>query len=1252
MALLCVGGLYVISINEESKNGTTQSKCWNTSLHLVICNSPYLAFKKVQNNTKIVINSSTLFLEQNIEIQGTQNIVITSNMTLRSSNPSRIICSKNGSFGIFNSQNVSILNLMMLMCGQSSYSVQKKHNWPAAIYLYSVSNVILKGVITYESKGVSVAMINVYGINEVTENTFSNGTVIIPNSSGSNYGDIGGGGLLVVHDKVHSTISSTSHLQSHTSIKSCIISLNKVRGGGGLGSKGGGIAIILSGNSSHNLITVQDTYLDGNRAVMGGGIFANYIGLVNNNHIIIKNLSIFGHNCFSLNHVKCIGGAINVQFKLDADSEIACNNSFTVIGSNISKNVAYAGGGISVSAAKQATERARSNKVILIESCLSYNRGQIGSSIYFSTYQVAITKSQMYTIVPTLNSVKILHGIVMNKSNVTVGEAALYTHNIPIWLKGNVTIEQCKGTAVVASGAVITVEAETKVNFANNSGKLGGALALINQAFLVVHAGSILIFQNNKANEKGGAIYLSNYFDNYAYPIAVHSCAIQYFTAPNKSNPHFQFINNKANMQRNSVFATSILSCMKYPYMHRSNFPFCWKEWTFANSSCEKEVFTLPSTIISTHNQTDSAISVIPGFPFNLPIILKDDYGKDVTNYTVLVLFILKGQAEVDSSTRYSAGGKVTIYGHPGKEATVGIETPAPRVVYTEVKVRFSHCPPGYLTKNYTGSEVKTCICGNNYKPNYVIQCNNDEYFARMLNGWCMTYENEHRTTIEGSWRFFSQLKYPVTEGYFELPKSVQSLDDFFCKPLNRTGRLCGKCQKDTGVSVYSYDFKCVPCSNKHNVKRLFLFLIVEIVPVTFFFVLVILLNVSITTGPANAFVLFSQLATLPTVAFLVQDQINGLVTSNILRSILLNVLTLPYSIWNLDFLNTLTPPFCISPNLTTMHITALGYISALYPLILLMLFYSLIELYACNCKPVRVVCRPVCILLGRFRRNWKIRSSIIEAFATFLILSYTKLCSVSFLLLVPNSIYTEAGEVKNMKLLYVDASVEYGSPRHRVLMVVAVLILFIIVFPLPVILLLYPLKVVQKLLNFMCIRRQSLVAFMDSFQGCYRDGSDGKHRDMRWFSSVYLFARIAHLTVTMCCSDVVTVRLLQIIGSCVIVLALMVLKPYKKEWHNTLDAIIFTILTFFSTFWLIQSFNHTSIINWTYVFLVVRLVPLFYMTLYVGYHVTQRFFGAKQKYGEYEELLDQHQTSHTFDDGSVPHRLLHPEGYNEISNQ
>ena len=97
-----------------------------------------------------------------------------------------------------------------------------------------------------------------------------------------------------------------------------------------------------------------------------------------------------------------------------------------------------------------------------------------------------------------------------------------------------------------------------------------------------------------------------------------------------------------------------------------------------------------------------------------------------------------------------------------------------------------------------------------------------------------------------------------------------------------------------------------------------------------------------------------------------------------------------------MDFFHYLIPPFCISPHLKLLHIFFLYYISAFYPLCLIGITWTCIQLHSRNFKPLTrlwdiIMTRYSC-LTKWITASSSSKSTIIDVFATFFLLSYTKL--------------------------------------------------------------------------------------------------------------------------------------------------------------------------------------------------------------------------------------------------------------------
>jgi hypothetical protein len=223
------------------------------------------------------------------------------------------------------------------------------------------------------------------------------------------------------------------------------------------------------------------------------------------------------------------------------------------------------------------------------------------------------------------------------------------------------------------------------------------------------------------------------------------------------------------------------------------------------------------------------------------------------------------------------------------------------------------------------------------------------------------------------------------------------------CGPLNRRGRLCSRCKAGYGIPVFSKTAdECVKCDFKYAWP---LYLSLVLLPLTFFYFLVIIFNFSATHPPISAFTFYCQL--------FVNLVYNTEFTRNYFDSSTnkaFQILTWTVSsIWNLDM-------FRSAFSWTTVDALLLKLISALYPMLLIFLTLFLIEMHAHNVKPVVFLWKPFHRCFPSLRRAWDPRSS---AFATFLFLSSFKICFITFDVGKKVNLYLENGT--RVKSLYLD---------------------------------------------------------------------------------------------------------------------------------------------------------------------------------------------------------------------------------------
>ena len=158
------------------------------------------------------------------------------------------------------------------------------------------------------------------------------------------------------------------------------------------------------------------------------------------------------------------------------------------------------------------------------------------------------------------------------------------------------------------------------------------------------------------------------------------------------------------------------------------------------------------------------------------------------------------------------------------------------------VYVKLKPCPAGFVL------EKTMCICDPllNSKPLSVTSCNLDnETILRPANSWITAETNN----VDHSHTYYVPLQCSF---HYCLP--TQSLLNLFNNDsqyqLNRTGVLCGQCQK--GLSAVFGSYHCKECSNYY------LLIIIPFLIITFvLLVVVFMFNLTVTNGTINMFIFY-----------------------------------------------------------------------------------------------------------------------------------------------------------------------------------------------------------------------------------------------------------------------------------------------------------------------------------------------------------------------------------------------------------
>ena len=391
------------------------------------------------------------------------------------------------------------------------------------------------------------------------------------------------------------------------------------------------------------------------------------------------------------------------------------------------------------------------------------------------------------------------------------------------------------------------------------------------------------------------------------------------------------------------------------------------------------------------------------------------------------------------------------------------------------------------------------CICEYTTKEINDGDCLTSENEGQYYHGRCPISHNFNRTN-----RMSSEL--PCN------PCKPDQLNRLMCDHYNRKGLLCRKCREGYGLAVYSYDQKCVDCSKLSIGYAITVYLILEFIPVTLFFICIVIFRLNITSGPLLGYVLFSQYF-----IFYIRDQIfiYDYMQSHLsaFLKLLLYVSVTVSDLWSMNFLKTIMPPFCISDKLTGIHIEMLALMKNVYTIVLVIITCILMELHARNYRIIHILCKPFNLILNKINITAVTGDAVVHDFATFILLTNFNVYLIAYNAANTINVYRDDSSVYKT-VLYIDPTIESYSPKHIVyILLVAATGIIVTLIP-SLLLCIYPTRIYRYLSQFISARKRLVItAFAEALHKCFKDGLSDT-RDYRAFAGLLMLFPIPYSTI------------------------------------------------------------------------------------------------------------------------------------------
>ena len=987
----------------------------------------------------------------------------------------------------------------------------------------------------------------------------------------------------------------------------------------GYGS-GGGVHLSIKNSLSNVGVTFSGCNFIANQAFFGGGIT---VRIYDTKHDEIRNVTLeIRNSLFVQNGCGCtqnayFGGGAYLSFVTDFEEAVITDSHYLVRNVSFIENCAELGGGVFYYSgrSKQGFNDNIGSSMLFDNCTFKRNQAHIGSAVDLapSMFFKLVTG---FTINPIFKNCQFFENIIfVNESQFqkTAGIGTIYGSFYNIRFIGSNCFENNKGTPVYMVNGVANFT-NSNASFINNTGLQGGAVSLIGSSLMIVGPNSYN-FVNNTAAHKGGAIYVL-LTDSTDF-ITSRSCFIQYIDTDSvplsvnwKSN--ITFIGNKAvdDAAGHAIYTTSLHPCQvinngtlhkpKYTLLNNISEIFAIRKISFDDDPWRPQIATDGAVFHTAAGKRN--LTVIPGERYHHGVTLIDDLGQAVNASLRVAIARKHTGVELNSGYYIFTGSEIQLRGEPNHNASLFMYTVSPKQSYIKLNVTLTPCPPGYKLSE------KTSMC----------ECNTDAYMGLYrcdlvnfnshlhLGYWIGVMKSQNGSPILvtspcpfcdyhlGLTNTNSSALESVT---VVLPQKYSKLSETVCGN-RRTGIVCGKCQENYTMHFHSPGFHCKHVKSAECTLGWLFYILSELVPVTIFFLTVLCLNISFTSGAVNGFILFSQLVNT------LDIDASGIIVlpSPIRRRTngLMQAYQVFYGVFNLDFFTSESLSFCLWKSASALDMLAIKYVTILYTLALIVAVIWVMNSCGGKC-------------CGKFCRFTTVKTSVIHGISTFLVMCYVQCVKVSLYLLAPVHFDADVdAKLTPHAHLWLNGEVTYFSKHHLLYALPALLCLFIIgLFPL-VLLLTYPL-LNKALTLFGCenlrvvhlisqaIPLSSLKPLLDSIQGCFKD-------NFRFFAGLYFLYRWTILLIHMCSTTFTAYYTAVSAVSLLFLMMHAICQPYIKRVHNVIDALLFTnllLITILSSLNYQTSHGHKKImrncvIPTSIIQLVLIYLPLMVMGVYI----------------------------------------------------
>ena len=545
------------------------------------------------------------------------------------------------------------------------------------------------------------------------------------------------------------------------------------------------------------------------------------------------------------------------------------------------------------------------------------------------------------------------------------------------------TFQNNTNSAIKASSSKIIFKG-TNI-FSNNWGLTGGGVSF-NDSFMYLMPHTHILFENNQAYYRGGAIYIH----------LVDQCFFKEVFPNSTDTIRVTFINNTAGFAGTSIYGEIRDCCYFHDIFNISNTendPSAIASEPSGVCLCEESKY-YPNCL-----DRDHSIQTYPGQEFSISIAVVSDYAGVVPGIIITDMF--EGNATLEPSQKFQATNVLTCTNLHYSLNTMfvdrsnvilhlSIET-SHRVV--SITVDLMECPLGFPLSPTLGK----CQCDSRYD----VECNiNNNSFCRSANSrtWIGFIDESSNASTKPGVMYHPNC--PIGYCSRRDVNITSNTRDDQCES-HRTGLLCGECEE--GYSLTLGDGKCAQCSNIH------LLLILPLALSGLFLVAILFaLNLTVTEGSINGLIFYANVIAMNRAVLLSGE------TSYLYMFLAWINLDIGISTYLFDGMDAYSEIW----------------LQFVFPVYLWMIILVIIQFY-----------RKFPSLANRLGGD-----NSVKVLATLLLLSYTKLQRTVVTILSFTTLEYPDGTVRHVWLY--DANVEFFKGKHLYLGIAGILVLVFLIVP------------------------------------------------------------------------------------------------------------------------------------------------------------------------------------------------------------